>query len=422
MTKHILVVGPSVWDRESLALPRVARDHRFTFIGEEFQEYPSLLEGLRFDVFAYVRRVLREQRGKTFSGVVGTGDYPGCMLAPLLAAELGLPSPPPQAVVVLSHKFYSRQIQQRLVPHATPAFASLDPFARRPACALPFPFFVKPVKGTMSIRARMVRNAAELTSALRFTLRERLQGHLLFRPYGQLLRRYTDATVPPHHFIAEAPLTGDQVTVDGFIQNGHVVVTGIVDSVMYPGTHSFRRFEYPSNLPTSVQRRMVHITTTLMAGSGLDQTCFNVEMFHDATQDSVHVIEVNPRMSYQFADLYERVDGMNTYDAQLALATGTPVNWPTRQGRDGAAASFVLRRFTDARVTSVPTAAELSRVSAMFPGTTVKVLCHVGHMLSAQDQDVGSYRYAIINMGAPDAAELKRRFEKVEQTLTFNFA
>lgn len=421
MVKRILVIGPSVWDKEALALPHVAKGHHFTFIGEEFQQRPSLLAGLRFDVFGFIRRAVAEHRSSQLAGVVGTGDYPGCMLAPLVASELGLPAPKAQDVVVLSHKFYSRQIQQKVVPHATPAFEALDPFARSASNALPYPFFVKPVKGTMSIRARLVNAPGELEAAMRFTMRERLEGHLLLRPYGQLLRRYTDGKVPAHYFIAEAPLTGEQVTVDGFVQGGRVTITGIVDSVMYPGTHSFRRFEYPSSLPAPIQQRMGDIATSLIAGSGLDHSCFNIEMFHDAVKDTVHVIEVNPRMSYQFADLYERVDGMNTYEVQLALATGTPVQWPRRQGHDGAAASFVLRRFQDARVTAVPSQAQIDQVVQRYPGTTVKILCHVGDMLSQQDQDVGSFRYGIINMGAPNAELLHERYAQVERSLSFTF-
>ena len=59
-------------------------------------------------------------------GVVGTGDYPGCMLAAQVARDLALPGPDPRAVVLLSHKFYSREIQRSVVREATPAFEAID--------------------------------------------------------------------------------------------------------------------------------------------------------------------------------------------------------------------------------------------------------------------------------------------------------
>jgi biotin carboxylase len=309
-----------------------------------------------------------------------------------------------------------------VVPEATPPFEPLDPRARRHAPRLAYPFFVKPVKGTMSIRARMVEHPGELRAALTLGLRERLEKLLLLRPYGQLLARYSDGEVPAHWFIAEGPLRGVQVTVDGFVQHGRAVVMGVVDSVMYPGTMSFARFEYPSRLPAAVQQRMSDIARRLVEGAGFDASCFNIEMFWDEARDAIHVIEINPRMSYQFGDLYARVDGTHTYAIQLALATGTPAPWRRGAGRAAAAASLVLRRFADARVVRVPGPADIARVADRFPGTTVKVLCETGKRLSQYDQDVGSYRYGIVNMDAPSREELLARWDEARRMLPFEFA
>src|SRR5439155_23556454 len=136
----------------------------------------------------------------------------------------------------------------------TPRFEATDPDA--PAPTLPYPLFVKPVKGTMSIRARRVEGESDLREAVRFSLRDRLRLFLLLRPYQQLLRHYGDGEIPAHFFIAEEPLTGEQVTVDGFVQNRRATAMGVVDSVMFPGTMSFQRFEYPSRHPPDVVERM----------------------------------------------------------------------------------------------------------------------------------------------------------------------
>ena len=419
--KKILVLCPNAWDKEGLASETVRNSHSLLFHGEELLESPSVWKALLFDVFRYAREIVRTHKHANLSGVVGTGDYPGCMLAAAVARELGLPSPDPRTIVHLSHKYYSRRIQEQIVPEATPAFAAIDPFAPLRPTELAFPFFVKPVKGTMSIRARMVHDHAELAEAMRFSMRERVEKLVLLRPFAQLLAEYTDGVVPAHYFIGEEALGGDQVTVDGFVQNGEVTIMGIVDSVMYPGTISFQRFEYPSRHPEGVQARMARIVRNLIRGSGLDHTCFNVEMFYDRERDTTHVIEVNPRMSYQFADLYERVDGLSTFKIQLALATGEPVPWRRGAGRDRAAASFVMRRFTDASVGAVPSDAEIASVKSMFPGTIVRVLCAAGDRLSDHDQDVGSFRYCIVNMSAESAEALYSSYDEVVRKLTFQF-
>lgn len=418
---RVAVICPGPWDKVSLG-ERFDSRYELSFHGEELYESPSLWKGLRFNVFRWVDRTVESLQGMGLTGVLGTGDYPGCMLASLVGVRLGLPVPPPASVVRLSHKLYSRRIQRAVVPEATPDFEPVNPFGGLPKLqTLRYPFFLKPVKGTMSIRAQLVRGPEEFRRAVHFSLRERIEKCLLLRPFQQLVDRYTEGDIPAHWFIGETPLEGVQVTVDGFVQDGVPVVMGVVDSVMYPGTISFQRFEYPSQLSPEVQERMRSITLRLMAGAGFDHACFNIEMFYDPARDTVSVIEVNPRMSYQFADLYERVDGMSTYEVQLALATGTPVGWRPGRGRDRAAASFVMRRFSDAKVLRVPSEDDIVAVRSRYPGTLVQVLCGQGERLSQHDQDVGSFRYGIVNMGAPSRELLFERYREVEERLAFSF-
>lgn len=123
------------------------------------------------------------------------------------------------------------------------------------------------------------------------------------------------------YLIAEEPLGGVQVTVEGCVFHGEVEIIGITDSVMYPGTISFERFEYPSVLPEPVQRRMEELASRFVRLIGYDDGLFNIEMFYDATSDTIHFIEINPRMCPQFADLMEKVNGVNTYAIALAIAT-----------------------------------------------------------------------------------------------------
>ena len=127
-------------------------------------------------------------------------------------------------------------------------------------------------------------------------------------------------------------------------------------------------------------------------------------------------------MAGQFSDLYERVDGKSSFAVQLALATGQPVHWPRGSGADRVAASFVMRRFTDARVLKVPQAAELAAVAREVPGALIKILCAPGERLSDHDQDVGSYRYCIVNLAAPSRELLHARYAVIEKLLQFRFA
>lgn len=420
--KRILVVCPTDWERTAIASSELLEEYEFILCCEELYESVGLWKALRFDVCRYLDAVADAHRARGLAGILATGDYPGCIFGAYLGERLGLPTPRSRDAVRLSHKFYSRQLQQQLVPEATPAFEALNPWSPRPPRTLSYPYFVKPVKGTMSIRAQMVHDSQQLERALKFSLREQVRGWALLRPFAQLLSIYFPKPVPAHAFVAEAPLRGQQVTVDGFVQNGEVTVMGIVDSIMYPGTMSFQRFEYPSALPAGVQDRMTEITIRLMRGAGLDHSCFNLELFYDPERDAIAIIELNPRMSYQFSDLFERVDGMSSFAVQLALATGRPVVWPRGSGPDRAAASFVMRRFSDAQVLAIPQVAQLAELKQRVPSAHVKILCAPGERLSDHDQDVGSYRYCITNLAAPSREELHARYAIAEQLLQFRFA
>ncbi|HWM02337.1 MAG TPA: hypothetical protein VNP92_08350, partial [Actinophytocola sp.] len=53
--------------------------------------------------------------------------------------------------------------------------------------------------------------------------------------------------------LAERALSGDRAAVDGYVQDGRVVIYGGLDSLVYPDAPSFLRHQYPSQLPTTMQ-------------------------------------------------------------------------------------------------------------------------------------------------------------------------
>jgi biotin carboxylase len=205
---------------------------------------------------------------------------------------------------------------------------------------------VKPVKATYSILARRVDRFADVRRLMTFRPLERFILEKLIQPSNDLARDYAMGfDVDAHHMIAEEVLVGTQVTVEGIARGGEVAILGIVDAVMYPGTIAFQRFEYPSAVPRGVQSRMAAIAEKAIRALGFDHGVFNVEMFHDPATDRISILEVNPRIAYQFADLYEKVEGFNTYDAVLALATGDAPTLVKGRSRYRNAASFILRAF-----------------------------------------------------------------------------
>ncbi len=363
--------------------------------------------------------ILDKVAGIRLAGVISTDDYPGSTLAAAIAERLGLPGPDPGVSAICQHKYLARLAQAKLVPEAVPPFALIDVAEDTPLPqSLRFPLFVKPVKSFFSIGAERVESAAALARLLpRWAALDQF-----FAPLDQLLRRYASSSIGTKRLIAEGVLTGEQVTVEGFVHDGTASIMGVVDSVMFPGTLAFARFDYPSALPDGVQQRMAEIAAILMQGLGFDNGLFNIEMMYDPSADLISIIEINPRMASQFADLYEKVDGTSSYTVLLDIAQGRTPRFNRRQGRYGFAASIVLRSFEDAIVAAMPGEADLERLARDYPDIRVELLARVGRALSAEMQDGNSYRYGIVNLGGHDRGHVLEQFAACRERLGIVFA
>ncbi len=148
-----------------------------------------------------------------------------------------------------------------------------------------------------------------------------------------------------------------------------------------------------------------------MSGLGYDNGLFNIEMIYDESADRVFIIEINPRLASQFADLYEKVDGTNAYEILLDIARGVAPRRKRRAGHYGVAASCVLRTFEDCLVTGLPSKEQIASLEAIYPGIRVELHAYLGRKLSDDLQDGASYRYGIVNLGGSDSEDVLRRFE-----------
>jgi len=417
--KRILIVFPTVWDRRQLDACRDAWSGRLEPILTE-----PTAEDFRydFDVLGFIDETVERWRGR-IDGVTSASDYPGATVAAAIATALELPGSRPEAILGCSHKHLSRQTQRRAVPEATPGFALVDSAAPEEAAAeLTYPCFVKPVKGAYSIHSGRVDSAGELVGFLSTeAVREFAEYHM--KVFDRLLGRYVGSPVGGRFFLAEELLSGKLVTLEGFVQGGRVEVLGVTDSVTHPETGSFVRFDYPSELPAEVQERMGEIAARAVLASGLDSALFNLELIWDPGSGRISIVEINPRMCGQFSDLYAKVDGVAGYQIALELAAGERPAPGRRAGRYAVAASVPLRVFEPVRVARAPTPADLAAAEALDPGTRIWTECVEGDELADFDrwEDGKSYRYGVVNLGAPNRAALLERFERVRERLGYRF-
>jgi hypothetical protein len=419
VTTNVFVLGLDAQNHEVLlSLPDDGGGYRFLQllgldeIGQDRRvDMPGLL--------ALAARRLDSFEG-TVDAIIGFWDFPVSSLVPLLCRERGLPCAPLEAVVRCEHKYWSRLEQRAVIPEAIPPFRGVGLDATAKPEGLSYPLWVKPVKAFSSQLAFRVTDDTGFREAMGRI--EAGAGRL-----GESFQWVMDRVRPPPEVaelggtaaLAEEEVTGDQLTVEGYVLGGVPHVYGIVDSHRYPGTSSFLRYEYPSKVPEEAGERLAGLSERVVSRMGLDNVTFNIEYFHDPRSGAVRLLEINPRHSQSHARLFELVRGLSNHEICLRVVLGREPE-PEREGEYAVAAKWFLRRFRDGFVSAVPTPEDVARAEGTAPGTKVEIVARRGRRLSDLPfQDSYSFDLAHVFVGARDTAECERRYRDCVRELPF---
>ena len=401
------------YDWDALGYARQAGGYRFDTAGFDLFSFPSNARLVNFDLRRFAAAQARKGIRNAWAGVVSNHEQFGALAAALVAENLGLHGTAPEAVLAAQHKLHARRVLDQVAPEANLAFTELD------ACygadipeGLAYPAFVKPVKAAFSVLARSVRNRAELQAHTRFGRRELWVIRRLVEPFERVLHERLPGAGSAHRMMLEEPVPAytPQFNLDGWVFRGQAHALGVVDAVMYPGTQSFMRWEYPGRSPTSVQHRALAVAQKFLSAIGFTHGLFNMEFFFDAATDRLAVIEFNPRLASQFSDLYLRVLGVDAHAMSLALAQGEdPALLPRGEPTAGAAASLVYRCFTADTVPAMPSPLQAAQLHREFPSSMLFTYPKTGHSLERDFKWLGSHRYGIIHLDGSDEHQLRER-------------
>ncbi|MEZ5728333.1 MAG: ATP-grasp domain-containing protein [Burkholderiaceae bacterium] len=411
--RDLLLLFDFDWD--TIGLTPFRDRFRFFNAGFDLFSFPGNARLLWFDIERFVDRLV-ERYGGRIDGVISANEQFGALAAALIAERLGLPGTNPDAILACQHKYHLRQLVEQVAPEANIGYRLLPcELGGVPYGTSEYPSVVKPIKAAYSVLARRIENEADLVRHIRFGPLERFIIARLVKPFDDIARRRLRIDVDARHMLVEEAIEAEQFNLDGYVYRGQPVLIGAVDELMYPGTQAFLRFAYPSRLSAEARARAFDIATRVLRAAGFDHGFFNMEFFHDPKTGEVKVIEINPRLASQLADLYERVDGIDIYGMTLALACGEdPARVPRKASRGGAAASCVLRSFGDAiRPTSPISAVRRQRVAEAFPEAIVMDFHKRGASLAREVKWLGSHRYGVVNLHGDDEPDLRRRFEAI---------
>lgn len=421
MAKNVFVLGLDELNLGSMRRIPHLSEYRFVpllrveeLVGDHEIAFRTLLDR--------AQRQLEEFDG-SIDAIVGYWDFPVSSLVPILCERFGLPSPSLEAVVKCEHKYWSRLEQQKVIDDY-PRFAlvDLEGEPEMPSGVSP-PMWLKPVKSYSSDLAYKVSDREEFDQAVR-NIREGVGK--IGGPFEQVLE-FLDlppeiAEVGGQACLAEEAVHGRQMTVEGYSSGGKVHVYGVIDSINYPNSSSFLRYQYPSNLPKQVQERLISSSKKLIKQVGLMGSTFNIEYFWNPDTDAINVVEINPRLSQSHAWLFTSVDGIPNHLCMIQLALGEEPDPQFREGDYHVAGKWFLRRFSDGLVRRVPTREEVEQIEQEVPGTIIEIIPSEGDRLSElPGQDSYSYELADIFIGADNEDDLAERYQQCVNALRFEF-
>jgi hypothetical protein len=423
MAKNVFVLGVTDQQREELETVNDADEMRF----HGLLDYHSLVDP---DTFVF-RELLDEARRQldrfpgSVDAIIAHWDFPTSVLAPILAAERGLPAPSLRSVLKCEHKAWSRLTQREVIPECVPGFSTFDPFDDNPLdmIDLDFPFWIKPVKSHSSQMGFEIHNAEQFATALE-EIRENigLVGNAFDEVLDMVELPEALADSGGNSCLAEQIITGVQIAPEGTMFRGEYQIHGVFDMRKDAEGHSFDRLDYPaSSVPDEVQQRMIDITERYLRHIEFDNGCFNSEFMWDEDTDTLSLIEVNTRISQSHSDLFIKVDGTSNHEVAIDIALGRKPRIVPRKGDYAVAAQCHIGYYSDGIVRHIPGDDDIARLLERIPDTVVSLKVSPGDRLSElPNQDGYRTKLATLSIGAGSTEELAKLYDLATELLPFD--
>lgn len=407
------------YDWDQLGFSRWQNEFPCDTVGFDLFSFPSNAHLVNFDLTRFTKRLAAKAERAGWQAVVSNHEQFGALAAAMLAERMGWPGTPVDAVLACQHKLYARQVLEQVAPEANTRFALLESRYGEPIPEhLSYPIFVKPVKAAFSVLARVVNNRDEFMAMTRFGFWELWVIRHLVEPFERIAKIRLPQAGSAHRLLLESPVNARQYNLDGYVFNNELRPLGIVESVMYPDTQAFMRFDYPCEIPQAGRDQAESVARRFLQAVGFTHGLFNMEFFYDAASDQLTVIEFNPRMAAQFSDLYMRVAGIDLHRICLELAFGRdPALLPKTKPLAGIASSFVYRSFDPTERPPMPSASQQKQLKNTYPNAILFSFPKDSSQINRDFKWLSSYRYGILHLDGLDARDLRQRCEAASQLL-----
>ena len=360
----------------------------------------------------------------SIDGIIGYFDFPSTDIVPIICKKYNLPSASIESVMKCENKLWARMEQKKVIKNYMPEFRGFKPedVHGNDQLDMSFPFWIKPVRSFKSYLAFNIINENTLLQGIK---KLKNSVHKITDPFRFLLgyAKIPDDFKPflDHSCIAENLLTGSQCTVEGYVYDGEVICYGIVDSICDEDRSPFTGYEYPSLLPEYVKEEIINISTKIMTHIQYGNATFNIEYFYNQVDDTVCLLEINPRCSQSHAHLFEKVDGVSNLAVMVDLALGRKPQFKKGAGLFNCAAKYMVRVYEDGVITKIPGEKDIEKLKKIIPDAEIKILADFRTRLSdLENQDSYSYELMDIFIGAKSPKDLAQRYNTCLEMLQFS--
>jgi len=218
-------------------------------------------------------------------------------------------------------------------------------------------------------------------------------------------------------------------TMEVCIQNGRVIECELADNLYWDKTpQAFVACAAPSRLPRAVQQEAFKMRDEVcqrLISYGMDNCLFNIETFA-MRDDSIKVLEINPRMSYQYLDMVKMLFNLDKvkllFDLQLGIPVPTPKpSYLTDQSAPRYAVNFYLVTLETGKATDIFDYEYLETLIAQRRGDiTYELLVNKNRVIEFCTNS--GVNFCFINISGDDYEDCKRKLKPIYHKLLKNSA
>ncbi|EJP6625069.1 ATP-grasp domain-containing protein [Staphylococcus pseudintermedius] len=272
-----------------------------------------------YDETAVVEAVIAYHQQHHLSGILTWSDKDVELVAQL-NDRLQLPGIPVSHVKNARNKYLMRMAFDQ-VPDISPDYENLrsEVDLRHAVARIGTPGILKPV-GASGSKGIFKIESEECIEYVYETLR-----HATSPERDKVYHYY------PNDYIYEGYLVGEEVSVEGVVQNGEVRIAGITDKAVTPEYSLEYIAIFPSDKNAALQQEIKTKATQAIQSLGIDHCAFHLE--GRVTKDGFKVIEsaARPGGGFIASHLIPGASGHSYIEKILDVAVGNDVteNWPT---------------------------------------------------------------------------------------------